>query len=337
MKRKAFKFISVVLITFLFTGISYGQTKKLAQTGMKFLNVSTNAHNAGMADAITSIHGNSSSMLYNPSAMAEIESNIDVSFNQANWIADIGYISATAAYKPFGGELGVFGFSMVSVDYGDFRETVRATNNQGYIDLGTYSPSAVSIGIGYAKALSQKFSIGGNIKYVRQSLIGNGKVGLTEGGYESEKFEANTLAFDFGLIYKIGFESLNIGMSVRNFSQEIKFIEEGFQLPLIFQLGISMDVLDLFEIDKSMHSLLVSVDASHPRDYPEQNYFGLNYTFMNSLSFRAGYNGPRDDGGITAGIGVKQEIQGIQIGVDYAYEAFDIFEDVHRFSIRFGY
>ncbi|MBU1096120.1 MAG: DUF3308 domain-containing protein [Ignavibacteriae bacterium HGW-Ignavibacteriae-2] len=337
MKTKIIRISLTIIIAGLLISTSSAQNKKLAQSGMKFLNVSTNAHNAGMADAITSLHGGSSAMLYNPAAMSEIPTMVDFEFNQTQWIADINYLSATAAFQPFGPVGGVFGISLVSVDYGDFKETVRSTNDKGFLDVGTYSPTAVSIGLGYARSLSQKFSIGGNLKYVRQSLIGNGKTGIISGGYSEEKFETDVFAFDFGLIYRTGFESLNLGMSIRNFSEELKYIEEGFQLPLIFQIGMSMDLVDIIELDKTKHSLLLSVDASHPRDYPEQIYIGSEYTFINSFSLRAGYNFPRDDGGFAAGIGIKQNLAGVGIGIDYAYAPYSIFSDVHRFSIKFAY
>ena len=55
------------------------------------------------------------------------------------------------------------------------------------------------------------------------------------------------------MIYKTGFKSLNLGMSIRNFSEEIKYIEEGFQLPLTFRIGASIDALDFMDVDKSTH------------------------------------------------------------------------------------
>ncbi|MBN1302433.1 MAG: PorV/PorQ family protein [Melioribacteraceae bacterium] len=328
--------IGFVMIGF-FTAGSFAQTKKLAQTGMKFLNVSTNAQVAGISGAITSLHGGSASMLYNPAGMAEIPTMVDVSVNTTQWIADINHLSATVAVQPFDNYYGVLGISVVAVDYGEFMETVRSTNDKGYLDLGTYSPSAIAIGIGYARSLSQKFAIGGNVKYIRQSLIGDGKVGLTTDGYETEKFETSVFAFDFGLIYKTGFESLNIGMSVRNFSEEIKFIEEGFQLPLIFQIGMSFDLIDVLPFNKENHSLIIALDANHPRDFSEQIIIGAEYTFINTFSIRTGFNSPNDDAGFNAGFGIKRSLAGVFMSVDYAYEPHTIFDDVHRFSVRIAY
>ncbi len=51
---------------------------------------------------------------------------------------------------PFVRNYGVFGFSLMAVDYGEVQETIRADNDQGFIDLGTIRPSAFAVGAGYA-------------------------------------------------------------------------------------------------------------------------------------------------------------------------------------------
>ena len=333
----------VVLMIFLQSQIVFSQQQKLAQTGMKFLNVSLDARSTAFGDAVTSLENNSISMFYNPAAMARLENIADISLGSTQFIADINYYSGAAAFAPFNGDFGIIGFSFVSVDYGDFLGTVRANNEQGYVDVGTFSPTAMAFGIGYAKALSEKFSVGGNVKYVRQSL-GTSVVNDLQidpfQGYISgttEDNELSVLAFDFGVLYKTGYKSLNIGMSVRNFAREVKYKSEGFQLPLIFQLGASFNFADIMDIDRNEHSLVVSVDANHPRDFPEQIMVGVEYTFLNLLSLRGGFSAPNDERNFSAGVGLKKDIGGLDLAFDYAYTPFGIFNDVHRISLNFAY
>jgi len=59
-------------------------------------------------------------------------------------------------------------------------------------------------------------------------------------------------------------------MSIRNFSQDVTYAYEAFQLPLVFTLGISMNVMDFFEKSPGDQAFFVSLDASHYRDQPEQ-------------------------------------------------------------------
>ena len=124
-------------------------------------------------------------------------------------------------------------------------------------------------------------------------------------------------------------------MSVRNFSTELEYKEESFQLPLTFKIGISMNMMDLIEVNREMHSFILSVDASHPRDFPEQVFIGGEYIFLNTIAIRAGYSFPQDEQEFNAGIGLMQKFLDYFLAVDYSYTPFGIFDDVHRISVNF--
>lgn len=335
---KNYKIIIVLLLLGLLIQSVNAQDKKLAQTGIKFLSVSTDARTTGFSEAVTSVDlGSASAIFYNPATMASIKDFTSVSVGNVGWIADIKYLHAAAAFAPFGGDYGVFGVSLVSVDYGEFDGTIVAGNENGYIDVGTYSPTAFAFGVAYAKELSTKFAVGGGIRYVKQKL-GSSVIDInTDGSYVQEDNAKSAVAFDFGILYRTGFKSLNFGMSVKNFSTELKYKRETFQLPLTFKIGLSMDAMDLINVDKNMHSLLISVDASHPRDYSEQIFTGAEYTFMNTFSVRAGYVSPSDEHHFAAGFGIKRNISGVNLGIDYAYQPFgEYFDAVHRFTFSFS-
>jgi hypothetical protein len=344
MKNILINFALIILMILIQSQLTFSQQQKLAQTGMKFLNVSLDARASAFGDAVTSLETNSSAMFYNPAAMARLEGIADVTLGSTQFIADISYYNAAIAFAPFDGDYGVFGLSFISVDYGEFLGTIRADNEQGFLDVGTFSPTAISFGIGYAKSLSEKFSVGGNVKYVRQSLgtsvLDNVTTYPGTNTYQNATTEENklgVLAFDFGVLYKTGFKSLNLGMSVRNFSREVKYKKEGFQLPLIFQIGVSFNFADLIDADNKMHAFLVTVDANHPRDYPEQLNIGAEYTFMNLVSLRAGYSTPNDERSFSYGVGLKEDNGDIDVAIDYSYTPFGVFNSVHRISLNFAY
>jgi hypothetical protein len=334
---KKFTFFLIALLLFIVNADGQ-ERQKLAQTGLKFLSVSTDARMSGLGDAVTSFSdASASAMFYNPSTMAGMRDMVSLTANWFKWIAEIKYFSAAAAFRPFDGNFGVLGFSMTSVDYGDFKRTIFAANEDGYLDLGTYRPTAIAFGVGYAKELSEKFAVGGNVKYVRQSL-GVSIVDIDLGGNTREETNmVDALAFDFGILYHTGFRSLDFGMSIRNFSTELRYKQQGFQLPLTFKIGLSFNTMDLLDVDRDMHSFIVAVDASHPRDYSEQINIGGEYVFMNTFSLRAGYTFPTDEQEFTVGVGLKQRLIGNLLGVDYSYTPFGIFSDIHRFSVNFAF
>jgi hypothetical protein len=126
-------------------------------------------------------------------------------------------------------------------------------------------------------------------------------------------------------------------MVVRNFSRELEYEQESFQLPIIFKIGISMNVLDVWNINSSSQSLTLMADATHPRDYPEQLNLGGEYTFMNIISLRGGYMFNNDEYGITGGIGLRERFEGVDLKIDYSYTPFGVFANVQRFSFQFSY
>lgn len=313
----------------LIMNFGYAQ-KKLAQTGFQFLSVATDARGGALANAMTTLEVGSSSLFFNPAGIARMDGLIDMSATRNDWIADIVHNSFSFAISPAGGRYGVFGVSFTSVDYGDIEGTMVWGNEQGYIDTEIMKPTAFAAGFGYAKALTDKFSVGGQLKYTGQQL-GRSIVPVGKDSLTLKKNLAFATAFDFGTIYHTGFKSLAFGMSVRNFSNEIKFEKEGFQLPLTFRIGISMDVFDLVSGLESQ-GLIVSVDASHPRSYPEQLMLGMEYNWYKLLYLRAGYVGNSDERDVTFGFGLRK----FGAVIDYAYTPFGIFYNVQHFTIRFS-
>ncbi len=311
------------------------EREKLAQTGMKFLQVSVDARASALSSAMASMEVYSTALFYNPASMSRLRDFAHVSLGSMQWIADINYFYGSMAIAPQNGRFGVFGFSALSVDYGSFQGTILANNEQGFLDTQKFSPTAFSFGMGYAKSLTDKFSVGGQIKYVKQNLTGGVTNFDEQQSLQADDLSADVMAVDFGILYKTGFRSLNFGMNVRNFSQEIEYYEESFQLPLTFKMGLSMDMMDLMDVNPKQHTLILSVDASHPRDYTEQIDVGTEYIFMNTFAFRMGYTAPTDEQQINMGAGFRQSLVDFELSVDYAYTPFGIFNEVHRFTLQF--
>jgi hypothetical protein len=318
--------------------------QKLAQTGMKFLNILPDARAGALGEAFTAVPGTSSSLFYNPSAMAQTKGITSVFLSRTNWIADIYHTYAAASFSPFEGEYGVLGVMLQVASYGTFEETVRWGNDRGYLDLGTFEPTSYMFGVGYARALNDKFSVGGNVKYVHQSLgdvvnalsSGGGLILGEDGNPVRASNSTGVFAFDFGILYYTGYKSLTFGMTVRNFSKEVTYIKEGFQLPLTFRIGMAMNVLDLTNLDPDEHQFLLAVDAEHPRDFQEQVRLGGEYVFMNLVALRAGYVSGGDEYTMSYGIGLRKDLGDVRLAVDYCVTPYEIFSNVHRFSFQFG-
>ncbi len=348
-------FLTVMLAVLVVMGTSssaYGQagltpdtevtTDKRAQTGMKFLSTSLDARASAIGSALTAeMVGSSTSMFYNPASMGFMQGRGHVAVGNLGYIADINYNQFSAAFRPSGGNYGVVGVSFVNVDYGDFIGTVRANNESGFVETGTYSPTAMAVGLGYARSFSDRFSAGANVKLVFQDLgtgFATGQNFDTGEILTTDDYSARTLAYDFGIVYATGFRSLVIGMSARNFAQELTYVRERFELPLTFQIGLAMDVVDFTSLNPDMHNLKLHVDAQRPRDFTEHVRFGLEYTFMGLVSLRGGFEqmGVSEEQGFSAGAGLRYTLGTLRVGADYAYTDFGVFGSINRIGIQLG-
>ena len=178
--------------------------------------------------------------------------------------------------------------------------------------------------------------MGGNIRIAKQSF-GDVPVGLEGASPVNKSFGERSTIVDFGVLYWTGFKSLTLALNTRNFSQENKYSEESFELPLTFRMGLAMDLIDFTDMDKDAHSIILSVDTERPRDFSEQVKIGVDYTLMKTLSLRAGYITPTDEQGISLGVGFGRDLGSLALRVDYAYTDFGVFDNVNRLTLQAGF
>ena len=329
MKRIQNAWLTFIIIG-LCTSITLSQTK-LAQTGFNFLSLSSDARSNGMGGAVNSLSGFSGSMSSNPASMAEMPTLLSASFDMNRWIADINYLSASVIISPSGGNYGTIGLNVQSVDYGDVEGTMVDRNNpNGYVETGTIKPTALAVGLGYSKMISSQFGVGARVKYAYQSLGETTFFDDVSGDVTTKKNKADAVAYDFGTMYKTGIRSIAFGMSVTNFSKEIRFESEDFQLPLLFTFGVSANLFDLINSPQSDQGILLAVDWTHPRSHPEQLKIGVEYSFKKLLSLRAGYVSGSDENRFTYGVGVSS----FGLEIDYSYIPFGVFGNVQQFTAR---
>jgi len=93
-----------------------------------------------------------------------------------------------------------------------------------------------------------------------------------------------------------------------------------------------MNLMDLVPSMQDFSSFVVSVDAVHPRSYPEYLNIGGEYTFMSTVALRAGYVTHQDDYGLTLGVGVHR----FGVAFDYSYTPHTVWNSIHRLSVRFA-
>ena len=316
-------------------GQNSSNVKLTGQSSMTFLQIGVSPKAAALGDAYTAVSQGVESVFFNPAGLTEMNSQFQAFVSSTQWFADIKYLAGAIGYNS--GDYGAFALSFIVVDYGTIKGTSlvpAASTGANYTLTGDVkNVGAYSFGLTYVKAVSTKFAIGGTVKYVGQQL---GQ--LTDANGNTSDNNANKLAFDMGVKYFPGIESLRLGMSIRNFSTFVQYQNFESPLPLAFSVGLGMNLMDLINKDMAKeHQLVLSSEFVHPNDYTDRVNTGLEYTFMNLVSLRAGYETNHDILSWSGGIGLGTSLAGTRIDVDYSYSHTNYFDGVNRFALKVGF
>ena len=312
------------------SGIEPPAFERVGQSGWQFLHLPTVARNAALADVRSSLtHNDASAVFTNPAKLVDI-SNVDASFTKINYVADISYITVALA-KNFG-NWGVFGIHMANLDAGDMFRTENTYDPLNEItyrsgDLETFTAGDMLIGLSYARSVTDRLSIGGNVSYIQEKL---------------DQSKVENFNVDFGLFFRTGFRSLNLSMVARNFGPDAEFIgftelygvPQSVRMPLDFRLGASYDLIK--NNNGSPHKLSSYLEGVHPNDGPERIHAALEYTFLDIFSLRGGYKFNYDEQGLTVGGGLNFNMKGMNGRVDYAFLDYGRLTSVHLFTIGFA-
>ena len=313
--------------------------RKLGTAGMKFLAIDASVRSAAMGGASNSMFDGAEALFRNPAGLAQVD-GVGLYIGNNRWIADINQIGVAVAINlnrvGLGWLGGTLGASFRSTDNGDMVRTDFSQvteDNQYYVYNDPYTIEEWAVGLAYAKQLTNSFSFGAHVKYAVQDL---GELDIYRAIERDTVRTANRLhplILDFGTIYFTGFRDLRISMSFRNFSQELIYVRDKFELPITMVIGTAVTVWG--EPGKS-HSVLMNLDASHPRDYDERINLGIEYLY-GPLALRTGYRFNHDEEGLSTGMGLDLTLGESSMAVDYAYTMFGVFGAVQRASIGFDF
>jgi hypothetical protein len=333
------KTINKIFIAAVFIFLSantFGQSKVGTTVG-QFLKIEPSSRLVAMGNAGTSLSNEASAAFYNPASLGSIR-GLDFQFTYNQWLADIKYNYATAAFNIEG--LGTFAFQITSLNSGDIEiRTVEREKNSGLY----YDVTNLSLGVAYGILLTDRVSAGIAINYLQETIY---NTSLTN------------FALNFGVQYQTSIEGLSIGASVSNFGprasydgRDINFNYDpdpdihgnhpalpselsmgSFGLPTLFRVGLSYSIMLT-----DWNQLVVSSDAMHTNDNTERINIGGEWLFLNTFALRGGYRDlflEDSEGGLVLGAGAKVGFSGqTRISFDYAWADYGRLNSTHRFTV----
>jgi len=335
----------LIMLALFVCGVSHGllqaQFVKKAQVGFRFLEnpVSAEVVGRGSVGVVNTFSANS--VFWNPALLSWIPRDVEVSVNHTEGIADINYNAVAGGIRL--ADFGVLGFSVLSMDYGTFYGTVRSANSQGYEETGTFTPTAMAIGLAFSQRVSDHFSYGIHAKYARQNLgdawVSTAGSSLSDSALalDQRNYAKDVLGLDVGAYYEFLSNGITFGAVLQNISRELTYENEAFPLPFVVSFGVTVRPLGFFLEEDSTHSFVLCFESRHPRDFGEKAKFGAEYCFLGKFTARVGYATNYDERAWSTGVGVSQEISGFPVRIDYAYEPFGILGSRHYISVAISH
>lgn len=337
----AYRILLIIMLAASVTILSAqpeGGTSKVGTTAAQFLKIGPGARAIGMGGAYSSIPGDIYNVYYNPAGIANATSNMQVTFNHANWLVDMDYDFAAGSMQL--GNLGTMFMTFTSFSVPE--DKVRTFDNpEG--DGRVWDASSLSLGLGFAKMLTDRFSIGFHFKYIREAIWNSAASGF---------------AIDVGTLYRTPFNDLMIGAAISNFGSTMQmdgrdvqfnydpnnnedtgpnnvpsvYEMDSYDIPLTFRIGLSMNVFQ-----NRFFRATASVDAVHPNDNTEYVNSGLELSYDEMFFVRAGYKSlfkQDSEEGLTLGGGVKYKFaDNLRVYINYGYADFGRLENVQFFDV----
>ncbi|NUN08142.1 MAG: PorV/PorQ family protein [Ignavibacteriaceae bacterium] len=344
MKNTLFKilFLAVIAGTINLQAQLFRNTSKVGTTVASFLKIGAGSRALAMGGAYSAVSDDIYGLYWNPAGIARSKANGEVTFNHAEWLADISYDFAAVSINIE--EIGTLAFSVTSLSVPEEKVRTEAFPEG---DGRVWDAGSLAFGLGYARQLTDRFSVGFHVKYIRESIWNT---------------SASAMAIDIGTYYISPFNDMVIGASFSNFGTKMqldgrdilfnydpdgdpaqgsnnllsKYEMGTFDLPLSFRLGLSMNVYK----DRYFR-VTTALDATHPNDNTEYLNGGVEVAFNEMLMFRAGYKSLflRDsEQGLTLGGGVNYEVADmVTLCLNYAWADYGRLKSVQFLDLSIKY
>lgn len=298
-------------------------------SGMQFLKVAPDARSLAMGGANVAVSNDLSSIYWNPAGITTMDTaQYYGMFSGTKYIGDVNSSYAAVGYKA--GKLSFIALHVFAMNYGSMNET---TELEPKGTGRTFSVSNYSIGLTYAKILTNNFSFGLNGKFANEGFAG---------------VNINNFLFDLGLKYNVGVKNTRFGISFSNFGLNVspsgtvsvlKFSGDqnistysNLTVPAIFRLGAAFDPISVGD-----HQVTISGQLNHPTDNNETYAIGGEYRYMGILSLRTGYEFKSDAAFVfpSVGFGLKLLKKFGGITMDYGFVAKNALGNMQRLTLAF--
>lgn len=270
--------------------------------------------------------------LYSNPAALSINDGTSALFSRVEYVADIG-VNYFGVAQNFG--YNNIAFTITAWDFGDIQET---TETSPEVSSLTFDVNYLTAGLSYSRQLTDRIAAGTTIKIVSESI---------------DDVTASAVALDAGMTYDITGTGLQLGVALKNIGSEIQFSGTGLvtearipgqepsanpnavsiesepvELPTLLNFGLT------YTRDLGANAVVTVLGNFRSNSFDQDQFAGgIELGLMDIVYVRGGYSAVEDMDasfytGASFGGGIKLDLGGTLLNVDYAYVPTDFFSDV---------
>ncbi len=297
-------------------------------SSLQFLKIGVGGRASSMGESFVAVVDDASASFWNPAGLVNFSEN-QIMFSHNKWFADISHDYLGVVYHL--SDQDAFGLSVISLSMDEMKVTTE------FAPLGTgeyFSYGDLAIGLSYSRKMTDKFSFGGTVRYVEETM---------------DKLKLRGVLIDLGTFYYTGLGTSRFAVAVTNFGNQVapdgevilvgkreKSDWQSFSPPTMFRIGFAFE-----PVYDDLQRLTASLQLNHPNDNSENVGVGLEYAFNladfgSSLFLRGGYKFNVEDQDYSFGAGVKAPLLFSTIILDYALANFERLGAAHRITVSLG-
>jgi hypothetical protein len=316
----------------------FAQSKTGTTVG-QFLLIEPDARAAALGNAGVTLFDGANAAYFNPAALGHMRAT-SVQFSHVPWLAGVSFNHAASAIR-----VGNRHTLLLAVTHLNSGEIDVRTEDQ---PLGTgerYTVQNMALGLGYGLSITDRFSAGLQVNYVHESIWHT---------------SMNALALNIGTLYYLPFGAY-LGASISNYGTQGRFggrslrishnrnpdrhgensnlpaelHTESHSLPIVFRVGLEWPVRMA-----AGQQVAFLINANHPSDNTENVSIGAEWTFMDVLALRGGYQHlfkEDSEEGLTLGAGLRHNFFGYGLRFDYAWGEHGRLGNNQRFTLTLNF
>ena len=338
--------LMMILLCVITTESYAGRGDKAGTSAAPILMIPVGARDIAIGGAnLASTYG-VDAIYYNPAGLAFGKKSSEALFSHMSYIADIGvdYLGVSSNFEGFG----TIAFTIKALSIGDINVTTEA-NPDGTGEI--YTPRFNTIGLTYAKALTDRISFGLTTNLISEQI---------------DRVSSTGIAFDFGVQYH-GFASVNgldIGVAIKNIGPQMQYDGPGLirngQIDNDIAIGRSqsfyllqaakaelpstIELVFAYQLDINDQTKFNFSSLFDNQNFMDDEYkFGGEFAYDGTFFVRGGYDMAPAAAkntyiyGATFGGGINQNFDGLDFTLDYAYRTVKYFSANHVFTVKLGF